>query len=226
MTKIKSGNMTKLKLFALIPVSAILFLTISCVNGQNKTNVVTAVEPVRMNVLYIGVDNPIKIAASGYEASELEVSIDNGIISGKNGEYVIQPKEKGSANVTITCNGKEIQKTNFRVKYVPDPVAKVSGKKAGPINMQELLKVDEVVADLENFDFDLSFDIVEFSVSAVLDGGFTKLSKSNSNLLTEEQKDIIGQLRVGSRITFEGIKCKGPDGNLRNLQAIVLKIVE
>jgi beta-lactamase regulating signal transducer with metallopeptidase domain len=225
MTKSKFNQGSKLRIFALIPLATILFLGVACVNGQNKSNVVTAVEPVRMNVLYIGVDNPIKIAASGYNASDLSASIDNGTISGKNGEYVIQPKEQGSAIVTVSSNGKEIQKTTFRVKVVPDPVAKVSGKKGGDIKKSELMKANEVLAVMENFDFDLSFDIVEFRVSAVINGKVYEYT-SNSNILTNKQKDIIAKSSEGSKIYFEEIKCKGPDGFLRKMPTIAFKITE
>jgi len=226
MTKSKLNQGPKLRILVLIPLATILFAGVACVNGQNKT-IVTAVEPVRMNVLYIGVDNPVKIASSGYDASELIVSVNNGIILGSNGEYIIRPKEQGIAIVSINNKGKEIQSTTFRVKVTPDPVAKVSGRIGGDIKKQELLNVNTVETALENFDFDLSFDIVEFKVSAIdVETGVTKEFKSNSNLLTEEQRDIIGKSIVGSRITFDGIICKGPDGNLRKLPSIVLKIVE
>lgn len=223
MTKQKTNQKTKLKIAALLPLAAILFLAVACVNGRNKTNVVTAVEPVRMNVLYIGVDNPIKIAASGYEPSELLVSIDNGTISGTNGEYTIHPKQRGPAVITVSCKGKEIQKTTFRVKYIPDPVAKIGGKRNDSVDKGYLLKQEQVTADIENFDFDASFDIVGFTVSAYIH----KIAEeyiSESGKITPEQRSLIEKLESGGIVYFQDIKCKGSDGMIRNLSTVYFKI--
>ncbi len=224
MTKRKFNQKTKLHILALLPLAAILFFGVACVNGENKSNVVTAIEPVRMNVLYVGVSNPIKIAASGYEASDLMASVDNGSISGKNGEYVIRPKTPGSAIVTVSSNKKEIQKTTFRVKTVPDPIPYVAGLKGGDINKDELMNAG-VKTNLENFDFDVRFDVVEFTVSAAI-RGFIMEAKSNSNTFTSAQKNIIANSSKGTRIYIQDIKCKGPGGNIRELPIIAFRITE
>ncbi|NJK85037.1 MAG: hypothetical protein HC906_02740 [Bacteroidales bacterium] len=226
MTKSKFNQRSKLSILALIPLAAILFLGVACINGRNKATVVTAVEPVKMNVLYLGVDNPIRIAASGYDASELNVSIDNGTITGSMGEYVIQPKEKGSALVTIMVKDKVIQETMFRVKIVPDPVAKIAGKKSGIISKTELLEQEGIEAVMENFDFDLNFEITEFSVLAVIEGGFIYEQKSTSTKFTDAQKNIVQSLKKGHPVYIQDIKCKGPDGIVRSLSNINFKVTD
>ncbi|MFO7657751.1 MAG: GldM family protein, partial [Bacteroidales bacterium] len=145
-TKSNFNSKTKLKILALIPVAALIFLGVACVNEKNKTNTVTAVAPVKMNVLYIGVDNPVKIAASGYRSSKLEASIDNGTISGSNGEYIVRPEKPGKAMITVSIKGKTIQQSQFRVKTVPDPVAAIKTSNGyffgGEITKDELLAAD------------------------------------------------------------------------------------
>jgi hypothetical protein len=225
MTKIKFNQHSKFRLLTLIPLATVLFLGVACVNRKDKPNVVTAVEPVRMNVLYIGIDNPVKIAASGYDARDLTAIVDNGSITGENGEYIIRPRQQGKAIVTVSRNGKEIQKTSFRVKLVPDPVATVAGKRGGYITKQELLNANGVMAVMENFDFDLSFDIVEFNVATPING-FVHPQKSNTNKFTGKQKEIIAKLKEGSLLFFSDIKCKGPDGNVRSMPDIGFRITE
>jgi hypothetical protein len=113
---------------------------------------------------------------------------------------------------------------DFRVKDVPDPVAEVAGRSQGGIGLGELTKATGVKATLKKFDFDLEFTVTEFTVSAVLSGGFTKTEKSESDTFTKTQYDIMSQLRPGQRITLENIKAVGPDGKTRTLNSIVLKI--
>ncbi len=224
MTKIKFNQHSKLRLLALIPLATVLFLGVACVNGKNQTKVVTAVEPVKMNVIYLGIDNPVKIAASGYDARDLTATVDNGKITGENGEYIIQPRKLGTVTVTVSRNGKEIQKTTFRVKLVPDPAIAVAGKKGGDITKQELLNANDVVVVMD-FDFDFSFDVVSFSVVTNLNGIAYEL-KSNSNKITENQKEIIAKTSNGSSVFFQDINCKGPDGIVRRMPAIAFKITE
>ena len=219
----KFNQRTRLKALAIIPLAVVLFLGVACKNGQNKSDVITAMEPIKMNILYIGVDNPLKIATSGYEASDLAASIDNGTITGQNGEFIAHPKQPGTAIITVTSKGKEIQKTTFRVRAVPDPVAKVAGKRGGPIDKKILLEQNVIVADIENFDFDISFEIVEFTVFTVVKG-YAKEYKSNSNKITPEQKELFKQMKEGTPLYFQDIKCKGPDGSIRSLATMNFRV--
>ncbi|MBN2259726.1 MAG: hypothetical protein JW702_04240 [Clostridiales bacterium] len=229
MTKSNFNQGSKLRILAFIPLATVLFVAVACVNGQDKSNVVTAVEPVRMNVLYIGVDNPIKIAASGYDASDLTATIDNGTISGKNGEYVIRPIEPGSAIVTVSSNGKEIQETTFRVKVVPDPVASIQNGNDfltnGHISKKELLDSKGIKVIMRNFDFDLDFEVVSFVVSAQKPDSFTVFEEiSNSKNYSPQQIHLIKSLVKNQKVMIEEITVEGPGGMKRKLNPMVFLI--
>lgn len=223
MTQRNFNQRSKLSLLALLPLSAVLFIGVACVNGQKKAPVVAAIAPVKMNVLYIGIDNPMRIAVSGYDASDLTVTVENGSISGENGEYVIHPRRPGKSLVTVSCDGKEIQKTEFRVKRVPDPTALAGGKRGGDIDSQELAKMDRIYVTLENFDFDLSFEVVGFKMVTMQNGTLTE-TVSSSSLITDEQKRILSKCQKGDKLYFQDIKAKGPDGSIRRMQAIAFNV--
>lgn len=233
MNKPNFSRGAKIRILALIPLAAMLIITVACIKTNENTNPVTAVELVRMNVLYVGVDNPVKIAASGYETSELEATIDNGTITGSNGEYSIHPKESGKAVLTVKCKGKEIQKTEFRVKFVPDPVAalKLAGdaandiKSDGSISKSELLSAGGVNVVLKNFDFDLNFKIVSFVMSVTLPDSYTIREEiSRSDRYSEGQVNLIKSLKKNQKLIIENIIAVGPDGKQRKLNSIVFNI--
>ena len=188
-----------------------------------------SVSPTKMNVLYIGVPNPIDITASGVPAEKLNVSISGGAISkaGAAGSYVAQVKSPGTVNITVTANvdgqTKNLGSKQFRVKRVPDPVAKVAGKHEGTVTKAELAAQAGVKADLENFDFDMKFNVVSFKVSATIKG-FSQDATANSAAFTAQQKQIISQVPSGGKIYIEDIKAKGPDGSIRSLGTIAFKI--
>jgi gliding motility-associated protein GldM len=236
MTKSKFNHRTKLKILAIVPIAVVLFVGIACVNRAENSNVVTAVAPVRMNVLYIGVDNPMSIAVSGYKSDDLTVSIDNGTITKKDKGYIINPKEKGRAIVTVSAKGKKVSETEFRVKLVPDPVAKLAGKKGGDISKSLLLQQKEIVADLENFDFDARFTIVSFTLSCsfssdsstkfIPNGNYVIEESSNSNKFTERQIEILKKLKTDQKFYIDNIIAIGPDGKKRQLPTLSFKIAK
>jgi hypothetical protein len=233
MNKSNFKREARYKILALLPLIAILFLGVACIKGKDAGNQVTAVELVRMNVLYIGVENPVKIAASGYETSELEASIDNGKVTGSNGEYTISPSEPGKAVLTISCKGKEIQKTEFRVKTVPDPAAVVTlkgspsmeSKSDGSISKIELLDAGGIEVILRNFDFDLSFKVVSFVMSVTLPNSNTIVEEiSKSDRFSQGQTDLIKTLVKNQKLMIEEIKVVGPDGRERKLSPMVFNV--
>ncbi|MDR0815342.1 MAG: hypothetical protein LBN37_06290, partial [Bacteroidales bacterium] len=127
------------------------------------------------------------------------------------------------ATVTVNANGKFMGKMDYRVKTVPNPVAKVAGKIGGKIDKSVLAAQVAVQADMENFDFDLKFRVTEFTVSAVVKG-FTQTKPTKGAAITAEQKALINSLSKGQKVYFEGIKVVGPDGSARELPAIAFSI--
>jgi len=83
---------------------------------------------------------------------------------------------------------------------------------------------------MPDFDFNLSFEIVEFKVFVIIKG-FYKAHTSYSNEITPEQRELIKQVDVkdphqSQWIYFTDIKCKGPDGSIRELAGFSHWVVE
>jgi gliding motility-associated protein GldM len=186
------------------------------------------ISPTKMNVLYIGVPNPIDISVSGFRADQISANISQGSLSKGSTGYIAQVKTVGKANISVSVkddNGKvrPMGSMEFRVKRVPDPVPKVANMKSGSISKSLLLSQIGVKADLENFDFDLKFDVVGFTVSATIKG-FEESKTSNSSRITPEQLALIQKIPNGQSVYFSDVKCKRPDGVISNIGTIKLKI--
>jgi len=80
----------------------------------------------RMNVFYIGVDNPITVAVEGIPNEKVNVKISSGYFSGYMGKYMVHVTTPGETiiDVFILVNGKEIliKSTKYRVKFFPPPI--------------------------------------------------------------------------------------------------------
>jgi hypothetical protein len=77
---------------------------------------------------------------------------------------------------------------------------------------------------MENFDFDLQFKVMEFTISTTVQG-FQRFASSKSNQITEEQRNLLRNLNKGQNVYFEDIKAIGPDGVPRDLSTVKLKII-
>ncbi|MFO7843742.1 MAG: gliding motility protein GldM [Bacteroidales bacterium] len=188
------------------------------------------VSPTRMNVFYVGVDNPVSISIAGVPGNKIAPSITNARIRKRSdGEYIVNPTRPGNSIVSVQAEIDGVMKNmgtaQFRVKPLPDPVVKVAGKQGGKIAKNVLAAQAGVFAEMENFDFDLEFKIIEFTVSTTDRGGFFIGEKSENNVFTQAQLDLINNLRRNSRINIEDVKAVGPDGKVRNLPPIVFEII-
>ena len=194
-----------------------------------KPNVV--ISPVKMNVFYEGVDNPVKISVPGVPSSDLIVSISNCTKRKVGDLFIVRPQANKAgmkAIVTVSANIKgktrRIGSGEFRIKPVPDPVAKIAGISSGKIRKGTLLAQEAVFAEMgDDFDFDLEFKVTRFTVS-IIKGGYVQDARSNNNRLTSEQKELMRSVKRGGRVIIEDIRAVGPDKRTRKLNSIALTI--
>lgn len=184
----------------------------------------------KMNVFYIGVDNPITISAAGVSANDLQPSMTGGTMraSGKPGEYIVNVSSgtKATINVGAKLNGvqKSMGSFEFRIKRVPDPVAYVGTIKGdGQMTKAELNTASGVFARMENFDFDLSFSVVSFVMSMNVNGVFVE-KKGNGPAITPDMKSLLAGAKPGNKVFFEQVTVKGPDGTLRKIPGVNIKV--
>jgi len=187
---------------------------------------IAAISPTKMNVLYIGVDNPVSIAVTGAKKGKITPSIDNGTISGENRDYIVRVREVGITTITVKVDNTIVLEQKFRIKRVPDPIGIIARNwNKYEFTKQDLLDAGGIEILMANFDFDLKFDVVEFTLTAYPLAGFMQTEKSNSSKFSKQQIELINSAKPGSKIYIEDIQAKGPDGTIRKLGALVLKII-
>ena len=191
------------------------------------------VSPTAMNVLYVGIDNPIDISVPGVASNLIQASMSNGRIrrgrvKGYRGEWAASPEnvgQKASINVSATINGERMRfpPYEFRVQRIPDPVAKFAGMTEGTVAKNVALAQPGVFAVLEEFLFDLEYRVTQFTVS-IQQRGFDRSETSNSARLTQEQRDLIESLNRGQKMSIINIRAIAPDKSTRRLPPIILTI--
>jgi gliding motility-associated protein GldM len=190
------------------------------------------VSPTKMNVFYIGVDNPVEISVPGVPAEKIQPSMSGGSLSGGKGKYTVRVTKAGESTINVSANlgGKNTSMGTFkfRVKPVPDPVTSFAGKKASDPNLtitkSALVATGFVFAEMVGFDFDLKFNVVSFDISMTVNG-IEVTEKSMSGSLTGAQKTILGKAKTGGKVYIENVKVKGPDGTVRTIPGFSLKVI-
>ncbi len=176
-----------------------------------------AVSADKMNVLYIGVDNPLTITA-GVGAEKVNATFSGGTISRVNGpKWIAKPKTPGEQNINVIVDGKSTP-IRYRVKYLPDPSSFIANKRGGPIGASDIKAQGGLIARLMDSDFEAAFKVVSYTVGAV--GGkypVYQTAPNDGNRWGGSAATIINNATPGTSIFFDNIKVTGPDGKLRDL---------
>ena len=115
------------------------------------------ISPSKMNVFYIGVDNPVDISVPG-GPERITPTISVGSIRAEGKEWIVSNlTATGTREAIISVNAvfsgktKSMGSYKFRLKTVPDPIIKIAGKNEGFISKSLLLAREaafEVLAGL------------------------------------------------------------------------------
>jgi len=112
--------------------------------------------------------------------------------------------------------------TEFKVKRIPDPIAKFGGQTGGNMATVALKAQNAVFATLENFDFDAKFKVTKFSMIIAKPRADAIVLSTNGGSLSPAMKTALNGIVPGTRVIFDNIIAVGPDGSPRQLNAIAL----
>ena len=184
----------------------------------------------KMNVLYIGIDNPVSVAVPGITNEKLKVTITKGSISGSNGKYIVKVDEPGETKIEMIAldNPGKFGKVGgeiFRVKRIPDPTPCLGNL----CNTRLFITKDELIANQQinvelNLPFELKFEVISFNLS-YKSGEEWIIESTKDNKFSPQMIDIINKMEAGSKLLIEDIKAKGPDDQIRTLNSISIELL-
>ncbi|MCO5933942.1 gliding motility protein GldM [Mucilaginibacter sp. RB4R14] len=182
------------------------------------------VSPDKMNVLYIGVPNPLSVSAPGVPKESIKVSMSGGSVSGSGGHYTANVTTIGTAKVTVLGDkGMVLGASEFRVKRIPDPKAMFAGKSGGKTSAANIRAQDRLFAKLDGFEFDAKFNVTRFSLVIIKPRQDAVSYTATSGELSGPMRAAMGSVTPGTTVVFQDIIAVGPDGTQRGLDGIVLQ---
>lgn len=198
-------------------------------NTYNVGRKTATVSADKMNVFYKGVKNPVSISVPGVASHNVSPRINVGTISDKgDGKYVVDiPGDASQRKATISVNAlmegqeSEFASFDFRVREIPDPIPTVGGMYSSGEVERSTIRASSIIAKMPDyFEFDYFFPVQSFVMVFRGPDGYSVELESNTNQFTPRMLDRIENLEIGSRITFEQIVVKAPEGQ-RTLESVI-----
>ncbi len=171
----------------------------------------------KMNVLYIGVDNPITIAASGGGDDKVQATINNGSLNKVGtGKYIARVnKVDDNTIVTVSVDGKVAGASQFRVRTIPEAQAYVGGQPSGSEVSAGAFKAQPgVQAGIKNFPFQLDYEVVSFTFTCDTDDDIISVPSNGARFDGAVRRAIDQHVKAGRMVTIENVRVKGPDGRI------------
>ena len=184
----------------------------------------------KMNVLYIGVDNPVTIAASGAGDDKVNVSISGGAGSisrvGK-GKYNVRVNQQSDdCKISVTVDGKVAGVSQFRVREIPGAQATVGTYVSGEnIPAASFRAQGGVAAWIKDFPFDLKYRVTQFTFSTDSDDGTIVEATCTGNAFSANAQNLIKQyVKPGATVYIDNIRVEGEDGKNKKVGSLVYYI--
>lgn len=195
----------------IVPVNKVVKYTVGVPSGAS-------VFLEKMNVLYIGAENPITISGGSVGREKVKVSIGNGEITNVGGDrYIAKPKTPGLSKIVVNADGKAYE-FPMRIKYPPPPTGFIGSKKGGNISSAEFKAIGALIARLEDSEFELPYKVVSYKLSA--QGGPIQIyaeAVNNGNRWSGNAAALVGRCGPGTIVYFDQIIVAGPDGRQREI---------
>jgi gliding motility-associated protein GldM len=198
--------------------------TVDYVVGQSSA----AVQLDYMNVLFIGVENPVTISGSG-SVNQIEAFLSNGgpgsALRGSGAHRTVWvTQQTDDCIISVKNQSGQTTPIKFRVRPIPDPTPMIGTYKSGKIPAAYFKSQAGVRAILENFYYQTSFNVTSFHITADGAGFEDFVERNNTGAVWNEARTIVDKCRAGSYITIDQIKATGPDGRSRPSSPLVFAL--
>jgi len=179
----------------------------------------------KMNVMYIGVENPISVAVAGVSSNDVKVNCSGCNLKGSRGKYIATATKPGETTINVSGGGLPNTPFKFRVKRIPDPVAKLGKKQDGSMGNGEFKAQRGVIPWLDGFDFDAKCQIQGFNLVRVAKRQDPVSNTNKGGTFDAKSQRMVRAAKPGDTYYFENVRARCPgDAAGRKINSMVFKI--
>ncbi|MFT5725697.1 MAG: gliding motility-associated protein GldM [Bacteroidia bacterium] len=186
----------------------------------------------KMNVLYIGVDNPISVGVPGVSPAGVRASMQGGTISRSGKDWVARVTNKGRATIVASAtmsdgSMRRMGQMEYRVKQLPKPEAKWGTVESGTSMARAAVAIHRTVRASMGVEFafeGLKYRVTGYRFVLAPRKGEAFMASRKGASIPGGFSDKIRKAKRGDRILIDKIRAVGPDGKQRNLKPILIEL--
>jgi len=172
----------------------------------------------KMNVVYIGLENPISVSVPGVSAREVTVTSSAGgklKSGGQDGTFLLTVDgTQREIIINATVNGKVMGFQKYRVRPIPKPMPQLGSIfQSGSYSAGEIKAANFVITALKDFAFDgVNFTTLRWTLIYQPKRGDGKFAPGSGTNISGEAKTLLNLAKPGDTYTLTGISAQGPAG--------------
>lgn len=213
----------------------IIFLILLIQHNLFSFGQVFSVASDKLNIIYIGVDNPLTITLENTECKDLVIKTTKGTIKGDSCRFTFRYDDASQAGsktqISISKrNGNkliEVGKAEFRLKNIQNPKASVGNYSGGQMHSNLLKAQSCIILYYDGFDFGVSRHVESFILSIIRGDSclYTNI-KNNGNVFNSEVINALASIKKGDTVIFKNIICKELHKAIQDIEPIIFYILE
>jgi gliding motility-associated protein GldM len=188
-----------------------------------------------LNVMYIGLDNPIAVSVPGYSANDIKVSTSGGTLvpGATRGTYLVKVDASAGREITVTAsvrgdNGgmKEMGTQKYRVRNVPKPLPALGAIDAsGSVSAGQLAATQYIFTPLKDFIYQsVKYTPVEYTIIYFPRGKSGVPYRGYGTAITPEISAVFRNARSGDRVILAQVRAEGPSGKVTLPSSLTLEV--
>ncbi|NCU05830.1 MAG: hypothetical protein GXC73_17835 [Chitinophagaceae bacterium] len=166
-----------------------------------------AIAAENINILYAGVENPLKIAISDVPENHLEIEASQGTLEKKGNRYVLKNLKTGDVVIKIgyyyKTEQKKTEEVRFRVIPFPDPVITIADSRGGRVAASKIAQSKQIAIDEE---WEITNYTIYFTGKGFKEPFFVAANKSAE--FNQKILEAIAQCQPGTTIVVDEIAAR------------------
>lgn len=185
-----------------------------------------AVAADKMNVFYVGVDNPLSLSAAGVPSTKININATNADLTKiSNGKYNVKPTRVGVSKITVSGGNLKPAVFEYRIKKIPDPQILLGRSRGGSMKKSEFKVHAGIRPVLENFDFEAKCKIQSFELTRQPKNKDVQTAENQGGKYNGAAKRLVEAADFGDKYYFDKIKVRCPgDAHGRSMNGMIFKI--
>ena len=154
--------------------------------------------------LYVGLDNPIKVVVENLNCDSIVVSSKDITILGSGCKYEIRSKKPVSALIEVfgIINGDttHLGKEYLKLKYLPNPIAKLGRIINGDIHLGEFKAQKGVLAMLDGVDINVRCQVTKYKMLVMRNNQLIGVSKNIGPRFESHSITLVEKVEKGDQV--------------------------